>query len=122
MTRRPRPTRDPKTMRMAFSLTPDQIRNRIKTETRRRRGGHVRPGDTLIAHVKGTEIARLLVTGVHREELRAISPAGVQAEGFPGETPQTFIDMFCLHMKCTPRESIYVIRFCYLEHPEDIPF
>jgi hypothetical protein len=109
---------------MAVSLTEQQVRDRTKTVTRRAGWLMLRPGDrlTLCRKVMGRRkgeplerIADVEVTSVRRERLDLITAAGVEAEGFPGQSPGEFIRFFCrTHRGCTPETEVTVIEWRYL--------
>jgi hypothetical protein len=92
---------------MSFSMTPDAIRNRTKTVTRRQAWWHLKPGTLLCAVEKaqglrkGEKVVRLGVIRVLRvdwEPLDTFFEYGSEEcarEGFPELTPNGFIDMFC---------------------------
>ena len=85
----------------------------------------LRPGDrlTLCRKVKGRRagepldrIADVEVTAVRRERLDLITPADVEAEGFPGQSPAEFTEFFCsTHRGCTPASEVTRIEWRYLD-------
>jgi len=92
---------------MSFMLTTEQIRNKTKCVTRRRGWKFLKPGDHVMACVKCMglkkgekieKIAPLCIVDVRREPLVSITPDDVEKEGFPGRSPEWFINMFCVHM------------------------
>jgi hypothetical protein len=108
---------------MSFLLTTDQIKNQTKTVTRRLGWTFLKPGDIIMACVKcmgfkkGEHIERLgqiKVVNVRREPLNSITKLEVTKEGFPEESPDGFIHMFCQHMKCLPTQTVTRIEFSYL--------
>ena len=108
---------------ISCSLTERQVRDRTKTETRRLKWLHVKPGqllcfvDKAMGLKKGQKpkrIAIVRVTSVRREFLCKITQSAVDREGFHGLSPQGFIDMFCHHMDCPSYAMVTVIRFQYI--------
>lgn len=113
---------------MSFALTTGQILKRTKTVTRRLGWTFLRPGDLICAVEKsqglkkGEKVKRLvtlLVTGVHREPLNdLLAPNGwdeVAREGFPGMSPDDFVDFFCASHNCKPNAIVTRIAFSYVE-------
>lgn len=110
---------------MSVSLTEQQVRDRTKYVTRRMGWDYLRPGDrlTLCRKVMGRKAGEPLVrivdvevVDVDRERLDAITANEVRAEGFPGMTPEEFVEFFCAsHKGCTPDSEITRIRWRYLE-------
>jgi len=115
-------------MNISFALTTDQVRRRIKTETRRlkwhklveasERGEH----PVLRGIVKGQGLKRgehpepitdIRVARAWRERLDAITPEAVTREGFPGKNPAWFVNMFCEHNQCRRFDEITVISYEY---------
>lgn len=110
------------TRRISFSATLDQVRARRKWVTRRMGFATLAVGDELIGIEKGqglrrgesqVVVARVLVAGVRRERLDAITQADVIAEGFPDLDPDEFIDLFCKLNKCEPEAEVTRISFRY---------
>jgi hypothetical protein len=115
---------------MSVALTERQVRERIKTETRRAnwwstKSGRkiIQVGDTLTLcrKVMGRKageplirIANVRVTDVRREPLNTITVEGVAAEGFPEWTPAEFIAFFTRHMGGAPDQTVTVICWEYL--------
>lgn len=113
---------------MSFTLTTEQIRKRTKTVTRRLGWTFLKPGDLICAveKIRGLKkgekvkrLATLLVTSVHRESLEELfAPNGldeVAHEGFPGMSPDDFIDFFAESHKCAPDAVVTRIAFDYCE-------
>lgn len=77
---------------MSVALTTQAVRDRTKTQTRRDGWLRLRAGDQLalcpkyrgVRRADRELIAVVDVLSVRREPLRAIKPADVLAEGFPG--------------------------------------
>jgi hypothetical protein len=112
---------------IAFSMTKEQIRNRIKTVTRRDGWKNAKPGDLLCAVEKvqglkkGEKVVRICVIRVvnaRRESLFRLiedieyGKQEVILEGLPEMTPQGFVDMF---NKDEPYE-VTRIEFEYIVH------
>jgi hypothetical protein len=126
---------------ISFALTTQQVRDRIKTVTRRVGWEFLRPGDRLQAIVKGQGLKR----GEHPEKICVIEVVDVRREalgrmledfiGAMGErkygieecvkegfgdhktlwSPTWFVDFFCQsHKGCTPRTIITRIEFKYV--------
>ena len=109
---------------MSFSLTTQQIRDRVKTVTRRMGWGNLKPGTLIQACVKcmglkpGEKIEKLCViriVSVTREPLWCVTDEDVAKEGFPGKTAQWFIELFYEHMKVDHYEEVNRIEFEYVE-------
>lgn len=108
---------------MSFMLTTEQIRNRTKSVTRRMGWSFLKPGDKVQAVEKGmgirkgekmNKICTIVIVSNTPEMLIKITPEEVIKEGFPGKSPNWFIDMFCKsHKKCTPVTVINRIEFKY---------
>ena len=115
---------------ISFMLTQEQFRNRTKTVTRRLRWKYLQPGDVLMGCEKcqglgkGGQIVRMgaiKVLTVRRERLdcmitdRAYGLLEVRLEGFPGITPEEFIEFFCRHNKVRPDQVVTRIWYEYLQ-------
>lgn len=108
---------------MSVALTEDAVRERRKTVTRRKGWTFLKPGDrlTLCRKVMGRKpgeplvrIAEVEVVSVRVEPLYRISRADVRREGFPGWSPEDFIEFFREHMG-TPRwDNVTRIEWRYL--------
>lgn len=109
---------------MSFALTTEQFRARTKTVTRRRGWHHAKAGD----RYRGVEKARgrkpgepiielgvIEVVSARRELLNAITEAEVTREGFPGKSPDWFVEMFCAANSCHPDEEITRIEYRYVD-------
>ena len=90
-------------LRMSFSKTLPQFRDRTKTVTRRNGWLDVQPGDRITGIEKGMGLAKgerqvilhdIEVVSVRRERLGDITPDDVAREGFPGETSEFFVKKF----------------------------
>lgn len=109
---------------MSVALTEEQVRARTKTVTRRLGWLFLKPGDrsTLCRKVMGrrkgeplVRIAEVEVVSVDRVPLDCITHADVEREGFPGASPEAFVDFFCVHMKCAPDTVVTRIKWRYLD-------
>lgn len=115
---------------ISFSLTIPQILARAKTVTRRV-GWETLEVGTLLQGVergqglkKGDKVKKLSVVrviGVRRERLglmvedRAYGLTEVALEGFPGRTPESFVEMFSVSHDCTVNDFVTRIEFSYVE-------
>lgn len=108
---------------MSFMLTTEQVRNRIKRVTRRNGWLFLRPGDIVNAVEKGMglkkgekvkRICQIKVISVNLEPLNWITKSELILEGFPDMTTDQFIDMYCKHNKCKPRDTVNRIEFEYI--------
>lgn len=108
---------------MSFGLTEQAVIERQKTVTRRLGWLHAAPGQLIVAVDKAMglrkgespkTLAVIRVVAVRREPLNAITPEDVEAEGFPGQTPEQFIELFTRAMRCTPETEVTRIEFEYL--------
>lgn len=113
---------------MSFALTAPQFRARIKFVTRRygwlflcEAGG---PGTRLagvekcMGFKKGerapTPMGTIEIASGRREPLNAITPEDVALEGFPGQTPEWFVDMLCRKSGRRPEEPVSRIEYGYV--------
>ena len=123
---------------ISFMLTTNQIKNKIKTVTRRVGWLKVQPGDLLQGVVKcmglkpGEKVEKLAVirvVSVRREKLSALLDDAVYGsrevanEGFGDDPclcwPASFIKFFCeSHDHCTPETEVTRIEFEYVECSE----
>ena len=108
---------------MSFALTIDQIRNRAKTVTRRNGWWFLKSGDVVNAVEKamglrrGEKIKRICqirIVSTWAEPLNAITGDDVEKEGFPGWTPQDFIEMYSKHNRCLDIDPVNRIEFEYV--------
>jgi hypothetical protein len=110
---------------MSCAITTQQVIDEIKTETRRNGWWFLR-ADDLICLVKkgmglkkGEKVERLktvVVLSTFQQQLKLISPEEVRREGFPGKSPEWFIEMFCKsHKGCTPETVVNVIKWKYVK-------
>ena len=107
---------------MSFAMTPDAIRDRTKTVTRRLGWRFLKVGDLLRAMDSSTrtgtakELAVIRVTDLRREKLYAITEEDVAREGLsPHMTPALFIVRFCQALGCSPIDEVLRIEFEYVE-------
>ena len=109
-------------MNISFALTTEQVRRRIKLETRRLNWENLVPGQPLNGMVKcqGLKknehpefITAIRTVHVRRERLDKITPDAVVREGFPNLSPAEFVGMFCKHNGCQPSTKVTVIAFEY---------
>lgn len=121
---------------MSFSMTKDAVREGTKTVTRRTGWHFLKPGDVLWA----VEQAMGLPKGGHVVKIRLIRVVSVEQqglgallsgnrgrwpldemvrEGFPGMTPQAFIDMFCEANGWHPEWEVNRIEFEYV-NPDEV--
>lgn len=63
---------------------------------------------------KVVRIRKIRVVSVRRERLDAITPEDVRAEGFPGDSPEMFVNLFCMHNDTSPQTEITRIEFAYI--------
>lgn len=108
---------------ISFSMTTQAFKDHRKTVTRRIGWAEVKPGDVLMGIEKGqglkkgervVRLGKICVVGARWEPLDCIDQADVIREGFPGMTPEQFIQMFCKHNKWEPGKDVRRIEFEYL--------
>lgn len=103
--------------RMSCSMTTQQVRDRVKDVTRRDPAtwAKLKPGDqlTLVEKAMGLKkgehhviLALVEIVSVRLERLDAITADECRREGFPGMTPEQFIEMFCKSHKGIMRDSL----------------
>jgi hypothetical protein len=112
---------------MSFFATQKQILEQTKTVTRRTGWKDAKPGDILQPIVKGQGLKKgetiqklgcpIRIVSVTLDALREITDEDVAREGFPGQTREWFIDLFC---KINPQfqsgfQPVRRIEFEYLE-------
>jgi hypothetical protein len=109
---------------MSFAITTEQIKARTKDVTRRLGWTFLKPGDVLNAVNKSMGLKKgekpevycqIRAVSVHQEPLCWITEEEVAREGYPGQTPEFFIDKFCKAMKCPPEQTVTRIEFAYSE-------
>ena len=108
---------------MSFWLTTEQMRDRSKTVTRRLGWWNLRPGDTVMAVVKGMGLKKgqkverihpIRIVSARPEPLNSVTPSECVREGFPELSPEDFIYMFCRANKCKPEQTVNRISFFHL--------
>ena len=113
-------------MNMSFFLTTDQFRNQTKNVTRRQGWRKLKPGMILMGIFKGQglkkgetvkPLGRIEVVSVRRERIEQVTCDDVIKEGFPGETRNWFIAMYCKANKCKPWHLCTRIEFKYRDVP-----
>jgi len=113
---------------MSFMLTTEQIRNKIKTVTRRCGWAQLKRGEIVNACVKcmglkkGEKIevlCQIRVIDKRMEPLNAINQEDCIREGFPNMTPQEFVLMFMKHMKCSEYRPVNRIEFEYVNQGDN---
>lgn len=113
---------------MSFAMTTEQVMAETKTVTRRFGWLKLKPGTKLWAVEKamglkpGEKVKRLKlieVVSVRREPLHTITPDDVRLEGFPGWTPEQFIEfLLAKNKKLTSAAIVNRIEFKYVGEPE----
>lgn len=105
---------------MSFAMTKQQMRDGIKSVTRRFGWKFLQPGQIVWAVEKamglqkGEKIKRICairIISTRNEPLNAIDQADVIREGFPDWTPQQFINMLVRHHKVDPLKIVNRIEF-----------
>lgn len=107
---------------MAFSLTEQQARDRLKDITRRQAWWKLKVG-TLVQQIvkgmglkKGEKVERIHVIkilDVRAEPVEAITKSDVRREGFPDWSRRTFIDFYCHAHRIKPTDICNRIVFQY---------
>jgi hypothetical protein len=112
---------------MSFSLTEPQLLAGEKDVTRRLGWLDLREGDSIVALRKGMGLRKgerqvvlgtIRVVRVSRERLNTISADEVRREGFPQETPESFVAFFCRANKCDPSAFVTRIEFQFTKGPD----
>jgi len=108
---------------MSFALTIEQFNDGSKTVTRRQGWAFLKPGDKVMGVEKGMGLKKgekvkklhaLRVTSVMRCRIDMITQQDVVREGFPGRSPEWFIDMYCKANRCDPADDCTRIQFEHL--------
>lgn len=109
---------------MSFMLKTQQIYDETADVTRRLGWWFLKPDDMVMAVEKGmglkkgekvVKIKPIIIVSSQPEMLRLITQRDVLREGFPGKTPEWFIEFFCKsHKKCKPETIVNRIVFEYL--------
>jgi len=112
---------------MSFYKTQDQVRNMEKYVTRRMGWRFLKPGDIIQPIVKGQGLKKgehveyingpIKIISTRSERIDLITKKECILEGFPGMTPDEFIEMFCKMNHCKPGKIINRIEFEYLLGP-----
>lgn len=111
---------------ISFALTPDQIVAMLKDVTRRNRWKKLKAGDRLqpVDRVMGFKLGEhpnlllpdgwfIRVVSTHWERLDAITEDDVRREGFPGKSPEWFINFYCAHNGGNGSQQVNRIEFKY---------
>ena len=106
---------------ISFALTTEQFLDGTKTVTRRLGWLFLKNGEELCAvrkcqGMKAGEkldcLGKIIVVGLRRERLSAITAADVAKEGFFGKSPEWFIEFFCgTHVGCDRNTEVTRIEF-----------
>lgn len=109
---------------MSVSMTEDAVRSRIKTVTRRKGWVNLKPGDRLtlcrkvMGRRRGEPLVRIVdveVVSVRREPLEQITAEDVAREGFPGMSPEEFIQQFFVDAQgIQPNAEVTRIEWAYI--------
>lgn len=109
---------------MSFMITPNQVREKTKTVTRRNGWWFLKPGEIVNAVEKCQglkkgekikKICQIRIVSTRSEALFCITEKECILEGFPGMRPDEFIDMFCkTHKGVMPTSAINRIEFEYV--------
>lgn len=108
---------------MSFSLTTEQVKNRIKEVTRRNGWWFLKPGDVVNAVEKAMglkkgekikRICQLRIVSTRAEPLNVITDDDVEREGFPDWTRWDFIKMYAKYNRCLDDDPVNRIQFEYL--------
>lgn len=114
---------------MSVALTEQQVRDRIKTVTRRLGWRFLQAGVrlTLCRKVQGrrrgeplVRLAEVEVVAVRREPLWDIDQEDVIREGFPDWTPDMFLAFFVHKMRCAPNTEVTRIAWRYLDERREV--
>jgi hypothetical protein len=110
---------------MSVAYTEQQVRDRIKTVTRRKGWAFLSPGDriTLCRKVMGRKpgeplvrIVDVEVVNVRREPLNRITDEDVAREGFPGMTREEFMHrFFAVAQGIQPGADVTRIEWTYVD-------
>ena len=113
---------------ISFALTIPQFIDGSKDVTRRFGWWNVKAGDVLMAVEKGMglkpgesikRLGLIQVVSTRSEPLDAITPEDVTREGFPGWTPEQFVDFLVKHYALKNRSKIVNrIEFIRLEQQQ----
>lgn len=110
---------------MSFAFTTEQVRNRTKTVTRRKRWTGLRPGDLVQPVMKAMGLKKgerieniggpIRILHVSRVVLGDISPQDVYREGFPQMTSREFVALFKKHNGGLRDQVVTRIQFEYVD-------
>lgn len=116
---------------MSVAFTEDAVRERRKTVTRRKGWRELEPGDRLtlcrkvMGRRKGEPLVRIVdiqVVSVRREPLLALTmdltygQHEVEREGFPGMSPEDFVDQFFVKaQRMQVEDEVTRIEWRYLD-------
>jgi len=114
---------------MSFSLTTEQYRRGLKTETLRRGWKFLKPGDRFMGVEKamglkkGEKLQRMhaaeCISNVPTPmDLEHITPENVKAEGFPNLSPEAFLEFLKEELGVTPGEVLNRITFKHIFEEE----
>jgi hypothetical protein len=108
---------------MSFAMTTEQIRERTKFVTRRFGWDFLVPCQTICAVEKGmglkkgekvVKLGLLCVVSTRWEPLNAITREDVALEGFPGKSPEWFVQKLVKHYRVKPDALVNRIEFGYV--------
>jgi hypothetical protein len=113
---------------MSVAFTEDAVRNRTKTVTRRKGWKFLTPGSRLtlcrkvMGRKPGEPLVRIVdvdIVDVRRERLDQIATADVAREGFPGMSPDEFIQRFFVDAQgIQPGDEVTRIEWAYVDGAE----
>lgn len=116
---------------MSVAFTEDAVRARTKTVTRRKGWTFLRPGDrlTLCRKVMGRKpdepVVRIVdveVVSIRREQLGLITADEVAREGFPGMSPDEFVQRFFVAAQgIQPWGIVTRIEWAYVDESGESP-
>jgi len=114
---------------MSFMLKPQQIIDETAFATRRLGWWFLKRLDLVCAVKKGMGLKKgekvvrlktIIILSTYPQELNKITVRDVELEGFPGKSPEWFIDFFCTsHKRCFPNTIVNVINFTYYKNWEE---
>lgn len=110
---------------MSVAYTEQAVRDRTKTVTRRKGWKYLKPGDRLtlvrkaMGRKPGEPLVRIVdveVVDVSREPLCWITSVEVAKEGFPGMTPEEFVNRFFVEAQgMSYSDEVTRIEWKYIE-------
>jgi hypothetical protein len=114
---------------MSFMLTEEQIMNETQHVVRKLGWWFLERHDVVCAVKKGMGLKKgekvvrlktIIILSTFPQELNKITVRDVELEGFPGKSPEWFIDFFCTsHKRCFPNTIVNVINFTYFKTWEE---